>query len=227
MNVTLQSFEGARQAIPKQLLAESGKVFYSGRAAFAGDALLYILGVNPGGDPGSMQHETISVHTQWVSSVAPADWSAYRDERWKGKAPGTHGMQPRILHMLNVIGMRPGTVPASNLIFVRSRREGDIAHDVDSLADLCWPFHRFAIETLRPKVILCLGKTAGDYVRRRLAAHERCATFTEENNRRWQSHVFRGAAGAQVIIATHPSIADWTTRETDPSPLVLSALHAA
>lgn len=94
-------------------------------------------------------------------------------------------MQPRILHMYRTLGLSPGAVPASNLVFVRSRREGDIAPDVKRLADLCWPFHRCVLETLQPRVVLCLGKTAGDYVRERVGAHELYATFVEENERRW------------------------------------------
>jgi len=37
--------------IPAALLPRSGKVFYAGRAAFAAPHPLYVLGVNPGGDP--------------------------------------------------------------------------------------------------------------------------------------------------------------------------------
>ena len=222
-----QTFAAAVQAIPGELLTQSGKVFYSGRAAFSGQPSLYILGVNPGGDPGSMQDETIASHTEWVSSVAPADWSAYRDERWKGKAPGSHGMQPRLIHMFAALGLQPGSVPASNLVFVRSRREGEISDDFERLAGLCWPFHKYILESLRPKVILCLGKTAGDYVRMKTGVNERYATFTEQNNRRWQSHAYRSGSGSKVIVATHPSIADWTAHQSDPTPLLSSALNDA
>lgn len=227
MNTPSQPFAAARRAIPAELLAQSGKVFYSGRAAFSGHPQLYILGVNPGGDPGSMQEETIASHTEWVSSLAPAEWSAYRDERWKGKAPGSHGMQPRLLHMFRTLGLQPGLVPASNLIFVRSRREDELSDDFEHLAGLCWPFHKYVLESLRPKVILCLGKTAGNYVRAKTGANDRYATFTEQNNRRWQSHAYRSEFGLRVVVATHPSIADWTARESDPTPLLLSALAEA
>jgi hypothetical protein len=227
MNSTLSFWPEVRQSIPAELLARSGKVFYSGRAAFTGEPRLYILGVNPGGDPSTMQDETIDSHTEWVSNKAPADWSAYRDERWKGKPPGRHGMQPRILHMFNSVSLQPGAVPASNLIFVRSRRENNISEDFEHLAGLCWPFHRYVIEKLKPKVILCLGKTAGDYIRKQTKSNEQYATFIEQNNRRWQSAAYRSEQGLKVVVATHPSIADWTAHESDPTPLVASALHDA
>jgi len=224
---TVPHFTAARSAIPAELLPCSGKVFYAGREAFAGPASLYVLGVNPGGDPDVQHEETVGAHTEWVASAAPSDWSAYRDEGWKGKAAGTHGMQPRLLHMFRTLGLNPGSVPASNLVFVRSRREGDIANYLSRFAGVCWAFHRYVIENLRPKVILCLGQTAGDYVCAKVDAHERYATFTEQNARRWQSHAYRSRSGVRVVVATHPSIANWSAAATDPTGLVASALHAA
>ena len=227
MKVPSSHWSDLRQAIPGELLAQSGKVFYSGRNAFSAESCLYVLGVNPGGDPAAMQDETVASHTEWVSAAAPTDWSAYRDERWKGKQPGRHGMQLRILHMLSAVSLQPGAVPASNLVFVRSRREKGISDDFERLAGLCWPFHRYVIQILNPKVILCLGKTAGEYVRKMTDCNEQYATFVEQNNRRWQSTAYRSAQGLKVVVATHPSVADWTVRQSDPTPLVTAALHDA
>lgn len=222
---TAAHFAATCSAIPAEVLPCSGKVFYSGRSAFSGPASLYVLGVNPGGDPDTQHEETVAAHTNWVANEAPSDWSAYRDESWKGKPAGQHGMQPRMLNMFNVLGLNPGAVPASNLVFVRSRREGAIANDIERLASLCWSFHRYVIESLRPKVILCLGKTAGDYVCAKVGAHERYATFTEQNERKWQSHAYRSGSGVKVVVATHPSIANWSSLPSDPTRLVASALH--
>lgn len=47
--VTIENFA---ELVPKELLNESGSVFYSGRAAFSGHKALYILGLNPGGRSG-------------------------------------------------------------------------------------------------------------------------------------------------------------------------------
>ena len=108
--------------IPKDLLNESGSVFYSGSLAWRAATPLYVLGVNPGGSPDSQATETVAWHTDKVIRMEPDNWSAYRDESWKGAPPGTWGMQPRVLHMMNALGMDPGQIPASNLIFVRSQR---------------------------------------------------------------------------------------------------------
>jgi hypothetical protein len=211
--------------VPSSLLGESGKVFYAGRQAFAEPSPLYVLGVNPGGDPDSHCDETVGSHTSKVLDELPADWSAYRDESWLGAAPGTWGMAPRILHLFRQLDLSPGRVPASNLIFVRSRREALIKERKNELASLCWPFHEQVINELQPRVVLCLGATAGSFVRRQLRATQLVGQFIERNNRRWRSQVFAGSSGLKVVVATHPSIADWCAAATDPSALVEEALR--
>ena len=210
--------------VPKGLLSKSGKVFYSGRAAFEAQAPLYVLGLNPGGDPEELKDETVEHHTMAVLGTYAADWSAYRDESWKEADPGTSGMQPRVLHMITTLGLNPGLVPCSNLVFVRSRRERYLKEEMALLLDQCWPFHSLAIEQLRPRVILCFGKTAGQYVCGKLEATTPYAELIEQNNRRWRSQVFASSMGPKIVVATHPSIASWCNPATDPTPLVLEAL---
>jgi hypothetical protein len=137
MGATSISIEMFASQIPASVLAESGKVFYSGQDAFARQSPLYILGANPGGDPANYAQETVRSHTRKVLTELPADWSAYRDESWEGAAPGTYGMAPRILHMLHRLGLSPGATPASNLFFVRSSREAHINSRQADLSDLC------------------------------------------------------------------------------------------
>ena len=213
------------EKIPPALLPLSGKVFYSGRNAFSGRSALYVLGVNPGGAPANHERETVRGHTTSVLHSQPDDWSAYRDESWEGAVPGTYGMAPRVLHLFAALGLSPGNVPSSNLVFVRSRREGDIGNEMASLADLCWTFHAFAIEQLQPQAILCFGKTAGTYVRRKVNADTLFGEFIETNNRRWRGQAFVNPDGLRVVVATHPSIADWSATSTDPTQLVRASLQ--
>lgn len=220
------AIEDLAARIPEHLLGRSGKVFYSGRNAFSATCSLYMLGVNPGGSPDDHTAETVGNHTHSVLHALPEDWSAYRDESWEGAAPGTYGMAPRVLHLLRRLGLNPGAVPASNLVFARSRRESHINRsDMAAMADACWPFHEHAMRVLRPRAVLCFGQTAGKYVRRRLGADRLIGEFTEHNNRRWRSHAFAGPDGINVVVATHPSIANWCTDNTDVTPLVQSALQ--
>ena len=211
--------------IPPELLPRSGKVFYAGRVAYLQPAPIYLLGVNPGGDSEESSSETVGSHTAAVLTSFPENWSAYRDEIWKGYAPGTYGMAPRVLYLCAQLGIDPGFLPSSNLVFARSRREEDMGDEMHDLADLCWPFHEFVIQQLRPKVVLCLGKTAGKYVRRKLSANNLHSEFIETNRRKWRSQVFVGRSGPSVVVATHPSIADWCAKETDPTRLISAALE--
>lgn len=130
-------------------------------------------------------------------------------------------MQPRVLHLFNKLNLNPGEVPSSNLIFVPSRRENKInTEEKRALCQECWPFHEAVIKELRLKVILCFGKTAGKYLRVKLDANTMIDEFVEANNRRWRSQAFSGKYGVKVIVATHPSIADWTTPASDPSEMI-------
>ena len=208
------------RSVPTDLLNESGTVFYSGRDAFSNPSRLYLLGLNPGGSPSEQAGETLAWHSHRVLHEEPANWSAYHDESWQGASPGTWGMQPRVLHALRRLGLDPGRVPSSNLIFVRSPRAIDLKGRKPELADACWAFHERVIDTLKINVILCFGRTSGDYVRKKLGADELVETFVEKNARRWKSQSFRNTSGTGVVIATHPSIAAWNTSAADPTHLV-------
>lgn len=211
--------------IPKQFLKKSGSVFYSGRKAFSKRAELYILGLNPGGDPQEQAEETIEWHSRKVLQCEPDDWSAYRDESWKGKPPGTCGMQPRILHLFNRLNLLAGEVPASNVIFLRSRGEKYIAGDINHLANECWPFHQKVLDVLKPKAILCFGKTAGGLVQKRVGATRQIDEFIEMNNRQWRSQAFQNSAGMKVIVATHPSRVNWCAPSADPTMMISRVMN--
>jgi len=213
--------------IPKALMNQSGSVFYSGANAFTGTKSLYVLGINPGGSIETQAAETVAWHTDKVLNVMPVDWSAYRDESWAGKVPGTNKMQPRVLHLFEQLGLAAGDVPASNLVFMRSSRENTLEGNIDQLANLCWPFHSFVINQLKPRVVLCLGQTPGNFMRSKLNAGSQIDKFVEQNNRGWTSRTYAAGQGQPiVVVVTNPSIANWCNPATDPSPLVQRALAA-
>jgi hypothetical protein len=210
--------------VPPEIMDRSGSVFYSGRAAFGSPNDLYLIGVNPGGNPVGQADETVARHMGKVLAGREA-WSEYLDESWKGAPPGTFGMQPRVLHMLRRLSLDPRTTPASNLVFLRSSRESGIdGTEMKWLAQLCWPVHQAVLEKLRPRVIVCFGRTAGAYVRSRLGADLPVLDFVENNARRWRSTAHANQMGVTVVTVTHPSIADWTSPAADPTSLVQSML---
>lgn len=219
------SIELLQRKIPTELLDQSGSVFYSGRAAFSGTKELYLIGLNPGGDPEMLKECTIQHHTMNLLANTPDNWSAYRDECWGNSEPGTKGLAPRVLHVLRQLSLDPGLVPASNLIFQRTRRASHLINKFE-LASKCWPFHEEAISILQPKVILCFGKEAGNFVSRAVGAHKSRGFWQETNGRRWRTTA-TGNGKFIVVSATHPSRADWTAPDTDPSNFIRSLLRGA
>jgi hypothetical protein len=210
--------------VPIRLAGINGKVFYSGRDAFQAERPVYILGYNPGGDPDEHAAETIQNHTQGVLKILPPNWSAYRDESWFSRGfrqpAGTATFQPVILQLMHELGIDPGLTPSSNLVFVRSPRAAHL-NSSDELEQLCWPFHANVIELINPHFIICFGLNTGRFVRARLRANEILDRFEEPNSRHWTSDARENADGRIVFTLTHPSQAKWTTRKTDPRPMVL------
>jgi hypothetical protein len=209
--------------IPRALLPVSGSVFYSGRAAFTAPSRLYVLGLNPGGSPVKQAAETIAWHTDRVLNRMPAEWSAYSDESWNGRAPGSVGLQPRVLHMMRGLGLDARRVPSSNVAFVRSARESTLDR-FSELAGAAWPFHEYVIRELGVRCVLCFGKSAGTWMATRLGATRELGRIVEKNDRRWSTVALANPEGISVVIATHPSIADWTAPPSDPTPFVRSIL---
>jgi len=214
------------ELVPIEVCKRSGEVFYSGRTAFSKPCDLYLLGFNPGTDPQEMPDDTVGKNIQNVTVSLPSLFSSYRDCSWNGRSPGTAPMQQRVIHMLETVDLNPHEVPSSNLIFPRSRDEKAIRHEAKHLESLCWPFHQAVISSLGVKVIVCMGRSTAEAVRRRLSAHQHIETFTEKNGRGYKSDAHANSEGVVVVRVTHPSRFDWTNPAADPSPLVLSMLNA-
>lgn len=149
----------------------------------------------------------------------PDTWSAYRDESWKGAMPEKWGMKPRVIHLIKQLGYLPENITESNIIFLRSRRESYLNDKIYKLDKECWPFHEAVISKLKPKLIVCLGKTAGSYIRKKLNSTKQIDEFVENNKRRQRSRAYINKNSIIVVIDTHNSIADWTSVNTDPSKM--------
>lgn len=215
--------------VPQRLRHVSGAVLYSGREAWTGTADLYLMGLNPGGDP-ALETETVAAQVHRVLRIEDANYSSYRDDSWGNGEfrRGEHRMQRNVLHLLETLGLDPGLVPSSNLVFARSRSWGDLPRkNQRAWAEACWPFHQAMIERLRVRVVLCFGRPAGDLVRAMMGAHEEIDCFIESNNRGWASRAYRGSEDVIVVQATHPSRAVWLNPSSDVTPLIERALHAA
>ena len=219
----LPEITAALDGIKADVRGRSGSVFYSGRSAFSRPASLYLVGLNPGGSPERQATETVDADLDQFRTQA-AEWSAYADERWEGRPAGTCGMQPRVLRMLAQLNLNPRQIPASNVVFVRSRNEAALQAEKRHLLAACWPVHAAVIAALGVRTVVCFGGTAGRWTREQMNAHEAIDSFCEANLRGWMSHAHRAPDGRVVATLTHPSRADWTNPAADPTPLVARLL---
>ena len=222
------------QLIPDSLLDISGKVFISGRDAFGSSSKLYILGLNPGGAPESNALETVGAHTRKVIHDAPDNWCALTDEAWGRNGHRVqHPMQRNVLHLLRRLDLDCRKVPASDLVFARSRDAAKISKaEFVRLANDCWPFHRAVIRRLEVRVIVCLGREAAWGAIARLEADNPAAgkfaeidRFVEDRGLKGVSRAYRNGGGITVVQLTHPSRFHWTTSKSDPTELVRRALE--
>lgn len=208
--------------VPRSLRSRSGRVIHSGREAFTAPRPLYVLAFNPG-EPHKGEGETIEASIEKARKQTQP-WSVYAEGYPLVTRKPFH---ERVRHLLTSLDCDPCTVPASNIVFVRSRSESDLALEKDVLLRACWPFHAAVIKQLQVRVVLCMGGTAGKWVRTQLGATEEVETVKETNARKWRSRVHKTNDGLQVVTLTHPSRADWTAPATDPSKLVRRVLASA
>lgn len=212
--------------MPTDVLDASGAVFYSAPPAFDGRQPIYTLGLNPGGNPELQAENTVRRNFEnWEGQTHP--YSSYVDEVWNGVVPGAHGMQPRIRHLADALGIDLRLTPASNVVFVRSATEAKLEANKSELLEACWPVHEAVIESLACRVIICLGNTAGQWVRERLCANDECDKFSETNRRRWTSVAHQSPDGLFVCTLTHPGRAGWENPNADPAPMVKRVLKLA
>ena len=206
--------------VPESLRDEPGRVFYSGWRAFESENNLYVLGLNSSGDPGSVA-DSVQSNIDRVLRGELENWSRYEE----GNNPFHHGM----LHLFKNIGRDPKTVPASNLVFLRSQSAKSLGRaQLKRLATCCWCFHRAVIEKLNIRVVVCLGTKAGKAVRGFLNAFDPpIDSFVEDNDRKWRSYTVRNSDGIFIVQLTHPSRAYWTACPSDPTGLVRSALECS
>ena len=215
--MTLETFA---RLVPESLLDCSGEVFYSGRSAFSGSRPVYLLGYNPGSDPGG-NRSTVRVSIEEACSRKTDRFSLYYQDWGPGRLKD---MQRSIKHFFLDSGLCPELTPSSNCVFVRSRDARAIrSAKRHQLEDACWPFHEAVIEQLGVKAILCMGDHAYKAVRRRF----RPANLIDEQP--WsatQAHrAYRTASGMRLCQLVHPSYGHWQCPKYNPTPLVRRLLE--
>lgn len=126
--------------------------------------------------------------------------------------------------MFEQLGLDLRMVPASNVVFVRTATESALAAEKATLLSQCWPVHDAVIRELGVRTVLCLGTTAGRWVREAVGAHALINRYKEQNARGWTSEAHVAADGRAVITVTHPGRADWRNPAADSTSMVKAVL---
>jgi len=133
------------------MLDAPGAVLYSS-AATVRPSSVYLMGLNPGGEGGSSLRDNLA--------SARAGKNAYLDEAWENRrgryAPGMAPLQLRVVAVCDRLGIPIQDVPASNLVFTRSRNVG--AHkSFQAAISLCAPVHTLLLQAIQPKLLFTFG----------------------------------------------------------------------
>lgn len=139
----------------RPFLDHSGSLLYSSVRTLA-PGPIYFLGLNPGGSPqnnadGTLRHSLAEIRS---------GRNAFCDDIW-GDRPGQYkrGMAPlqrRVRDIFATLGLDTRSVPATNLVFTRSRNiraHNDFRHAIS----LCKPTHERFIQAIQPRLILTHG----------------------------------------------------------------------
>lgn len=193
------------------ILDHSGNILYS-----AADTLrpgsIYLLGLNPGGDPG--KHESVR-HT--LEALPSRVANAYLDEVWERQQyPGRAPLQRRVQWLAQQLRLDLRKVCAANLIFVRSKDGARSGYP--KLADVCWPVHLAILELVRPQLIVAFGNSAVlPYAYLRGHLHGSTERTFPSGHGGWSCRLFH-SAGRRVVglphlsrysIDKHPEVAEW------------------
>lgn len=144
-----------------------GKLLYGSRSTLIpGD--LYVLGFNPGGDP---RQESANV-AETLAATPELGWTEYTDASWRlrGKlySPGEQPRQRKIQEFFRRADLDIKVTFFSNVLFVRDI-DVQRTRSHESFAQLCQEcatVHRFLLGIVKPKIVLCFGVDAFEFVRR-------------------------------------------------------------
>lgn len=214
--MNLETFAGL---VPKSQLDSPGEVFYSGRDAFSGSRPVYLLGYNPGSDPGGGR-STVRWSIEEACNRKEGRFSLYYEDWGPARRKD---MQRGLKQFFLESGLCPELTPSSNCIFVRSPNVSAIrAGARRQLEDECWRFHQAVIDQLGVRAIICMGGDAYKAVSRRF---EDVKPVADQPWSATQSHrAYRTADGMQLFQLIHPSYGHWHDPTYSPAPLVRQLL---
>ena len=200
------------------MLEQNGRFIYSGADTIRPGSV-YLLGLNPGGDP-KFHYESIRAE---IEGIDQRTLNAYIDECWgekrrkRGNGEGKAPVQKRIRALLEGLDLPTRDVCAANLIFVRSRDGSGSGYP--ETADACWPVHQFILDIIRPKLIIAYGNSGRSpysYIRGQYKHPPQDTRPSGHGN--WKCRAFQIPDGPRVVglphlsryaIDRHPEVIAW------------------
>lgn len=184
------------------LLDSPGAVLYSAASTLC-PGPVYLLGLNPGGSERATLRDSIG--------RSRTGHNAYLDEQW---APGGHvqpmgqaTLQRRIQNLCALMGLDTRSVPASNLVFTRSVRQG-MHLDFPRALSLCLPVHHIFLEAIRPEFLMTFG-SIDNFMG---AAQVTKSESRSAEHGTWQAHRGRAIVGGrEIAFANVPHMSLWAS----------------
>ncbi|HEY9215017.1 MAG TPA: hypothetical protein VIQ29_19465 [Ancylobacter sp.] len=143
------------------IAGKSGKLLYSSRTTLS-PGELYVLGFNPGGDP-NVENETVAEN---IAATPQSGWNEYTHGIWKLRdkvyPAGEQPRQRRIRSFFDVAGYDITAAFCSNVFFMRGIdvQRSVKTTDFSVLANECAFLHRFMLDVVRPRIVVCFGHDA-------------------------------------------------------------------
>lgn len=238
----------------RHLYEEQGRVFQSNPYSFTRKNSLYIVGLNPNlyayanarSSPNTIHQQTarkanyryegmmntIGEHTiRLIKNNSYKTWSAYTDERM---GPAETKLQKSFIQFFKDIGVPSYSVPATNIIFVRTSSQINLENQynkqkIDTLIDMCWKFHKKALSYVKPKVILSFSSMATDALMDKMGGKKNwtksfsCRQPTDEGYFIYRVFTRTGVSAPHmgscniIMQVTHPARVNWNKAKLSPA----------
>ncbi|WP_438381359.1 hypothetical protein ABHV46_10160 [Asaia sp. BMEF1] len=190
----------------RQFLDHSGSILYSSVTTLA-PGPVYFLGLNPGGSPQNNAERTLRHSLAEIRNGR----NAFCDDIW-GDWPGQYerGMAPlqrRVRGIFGKLGLDTRSVPATNLVFTRSRNiraHSGFRHAISR----CKPTHERFIQAVQPRLILTHG--CCDFFKE--AFDVRIRDEREAHHARWKARIGTCRVNdTEIGFANLPHLSLWAS----------------
>jgi hypothetical protein len=194
----------------RDILDVSGQVLYSGASTLR-PGEVYLLGLNPGGDPNNPRLLTIR---QSLDDLVSTDSERREKNSYMMTWPSSNTLRRRVIWLLTRLRVNVEDVAASNLIFPRSRDEKTCQYE--RYADACWAVHERILEIVQPRVVIVYGNPPYRFLSERFGRYGELRHPSGHGT--WPCRSLEVSGRFRVVglphmslyaIDHHPEVVDW------------------